>query len=78
MTKAVLLLSGGLDSTLAGKLLLEMGVEVEAVNFVSPFCRCTPKTLGCSAAKRAATRWTAPPAPWSTVGAACRRIRPPW
>lgn len=54
MTKAILLLSGGLDSTLAGKLLLDMGIEVEAINFVSPFCQCTPKSLGCSAAKRSA------------------------
>ncbi len=54
MAKAVLLLSGGLDSTLAGKLLLEMGIDVEAINFVSPFCRCSPKSLGCSAAKKAA------------------------
>lgn len=54
MAKAILLLSGGLDSTLAGKLLLEQGVEVEAVNFVSPFCLCTPRSLGCPAAKRAA------------------------
>ena len=54
MPKALLLLSGGLDSTLAGKLLLELGIEVEAVNFTSPFCRCTPKSLGCSAARRAA------------------------
>jgi tRNA U34 2-thiouridine synthase MnmA/TrmU len=54
LAKAVLLLSGGLDSTLAGKLLLEMGIEVEAVNFVSHFCQCTPRTLGCSAAKRSA------------------------
>ena len=54
MAKALLLLSGGLDSTLAGKLLLELGIEVDAINFVSPFCCCTPKTLGCSAAKAAA------------------------
>lgn len=54
MAKAILLLSGGLDSTLAGKLLLDMGVEVEGLNFVSPFCQCTPKSLGCSAAKRSA------------------------
>ena len=54
MAKAILLLSGGLDSTLAGKLLLDMGIEVEAVNFVSPFCQCTPKSMGCSAAKRSA------------------------
>ena len=54
MAKAILLLSGGLDSTLAGKMLLEMGVEVEAINFVSPFCQCTPRSLGCPAAKRSA------------------------
>lgn len=51
---ALLLLSGGLDSTLAGKLLLDMGIEVVAVNFTSPFCRCTPKSHGCSAARKAA------------------------
>lgn len=54
MAKAILLLSGGLDSTLAGKLMLEQGIEVEALNFVSPFCQCTPKSLGCSAARRSA------------------------
>lgn len=54
MAKAILLLSGGLDSTLAGRLLLDQGVEVEAISFVSPFCCCTPKGLGCSAARKAA------------------------
>jgi tRNA U34 2-thiouridine synthase MnmA/TrmU len=54
MAKAILLLSGGLDSTLAGKMLLEQGVEVEAVNFTSPFCNCTPRSMGCSAARAAA------------------------
>jgi len=43
--KAIGLLSGGLDSTLAVKLMIEQGVEVTAVNFVSPFCTCTRK--GC-------------------------------
>ena len=37
--KALVLLSGGLDSTLAMKLLLEQGIEVVAVHFVSPFFR---------------------------------------
>ena len=60
MAKAILLLSGGLDSTLAGKLLMEMGVEVEAINFVSPFCQCTPTSLGCSAARRAAEQLDIP------------------
>ncbi len=49
-----MLLSGGLDSTLAGKILLDLGVMVEAVNFTSPFCNCTAKGAGCSAARRAA------------------------
>ena len=38
--KAIALLSGGLDSTLAVKLIREQGIEVLAVNFVSPFCTC--------------------------------------
>ncbi|MFC1607098.1 hypothetical protein ACFL47_03920 [Candidatus Latescibacterota bacterium] len=54
MAKTILLLSGGLDSTLAGKLMIEMGIEVEAFNLVSPFCKCTPHSLGCSAAAKAA------------------------
>ncbi len=54
MAHGILLLSGGLDSTLAGKLLLQMGVKIEAITFVSPFCQCGPKSLGCSAAKLAA------------------------
>ena len=47
--KAVGLLSGGLDSTLAAKLMLEQGIEVYAINFTSPFCTCTPKKAGCAA-----------------------------
>lgn len=37
-TKALVLLSGGLDSILAVKLLLKQGIEVEAVNFRTNFC----------------------------------------
>jgi len=40
--KAITLLSGGLDSTLATRLLLEQGIELEAVNFLTVFCNCTP------------------------------------
>jgi len=47
--KAVGLLSGGLDSTLAARLMLEQGIEVHAINFTSPFCTCTPKKSGCAA-----------------------------
>ncbi len=43
--KAVMLLSGGLDSTLAAKMMLDMGIELEAINFVTTFCTCTKK--GC-------------------------------
>jgi tRNA-specific 2-thiouridylase len=39
-TRAIALLSGGLDSTLAVKLILDQGIEVEALNFVTPFCNC--------------------------------------
>lgn len=66
MAKAILLLSGGLDSTLAGKLLLDMGISVEAVNFVSPFCTCTPKSMGCSAAQKAAGQLGIPVKVFST------------
>ncbi|MFH1008218.1 MAG: hypothetical protein V1800_12085 [Candidatus Latescibacterota bacterium] len=43
--KAIALLSGGLDSTLAVKIMLEQGIEVVAVNYVTPFCQCSRK--GC-------------------------------
>src|SRR5574341_502156 len=36
--KAVALLSGGLDSTLAVKLMIEQGVDVKAVAIKTPFC----------------------------------------
>ncbi|MGE5844254.1 MAG: hypothetical protein ACM32K_05085 [Syntrophaceae bacterium] len=45
--KAFALLSGGLDSALAVKMMLDQGIDVEAINFMSPFCNCTPKTAGC-------------------------------
>ena len=48
MFVALGLLSGGLDSTLAAKLMIDQGIEVRAINFVSPFCTCTPKSAGCA------------------------------
>jgi tRNA-uridine 2-sulfurtransferase len=44
--KAVGLLSGGLDSTLAVKLMIDQGVDVTVLNFITPFCTCTRK--GCT------------------------------
>lgn len=38
--RALALLSGGLDSTLAVKLILDHGIDVVAMNFTSPFCLC--------------------------------------
>jgi len=49
--KALALLSGGLDSTLAAKLILNQGIDVIAVNFVTPFCSC--KKGGCGATEAA-------------------------
>jgi tRNA U34 2-thiouridine synthase MnmA/TrmU len=43
--KAVILLSGGLDSTLAAKMMLDEGIELIGINFVTSFCTCTKK--GC-------------------------------
>lgn len=37
---AVALLSGGLDSQVAVKMILEQGVSVTAIKFTSPFCTC--------------------------------------
>jgi tRNA-specific 2-thiouridylase len=59
--KALALLSGGLDSTLAVKMMLDMGIEVEALNFTSPFCTCTGKNSGCkSEAVRVAQEFAIP------------------
>ncbi len=56
MTKAIALLSGGLDSILAVKLMLEQGIEVEAVNFLTVFCTCTARGKTCLASKSAADK----------------------
>lgn len=50
--KALALLSGGLDSTLAIKVLLDQGIDIEAVNFFTPFCQCSGKGLGCGHAAK--------------------------
>ncbi len=53
--KAVALLSGGLDSTLAVKVMLEQGIDIEALNFTSAFCTCNCRDSTCrSEAQRVA------------------------
>lgn len=52
--KAIGLLSGGLDSTLAVQLMVEQGAEVIAVKFTSPFCQCDQS--GCCHAASVAQR----------------------
>ncbi|MHA1777593.1 MAG: hypothetical protein DRO88_03600 [Promethearchaeia archaeon] len=39
--KAIVLLSGGLDSAIAAKLVIDQGINVVALNFHSPFCTCS-------------------------------------
>ncbi len=51
--KALGLLSGGLDSTIAVKMIIERGIDVEALNFVTPFCLC--RKGGCGAVEAAKT-----------------------
>ncbi len=47
--KAVLLLSGGLDSTLVAEMMVKEGVELIAVNYKTPFCQCDKKGVhGCA------------------------------
>lgn len=52
--KAIGLLSGGLDSQLAVRLMLEQGIEMVVLHFRTIFCTCTPKGCGKSTASKAA------------------------
>src|SRR4030043_1004028 len=51
--KAIALLSGGLDSTLAARLVLDQGIELEALNFMTVFCTCPNKGATCLASQKA-------------------------
>ena len=44
--KAITLISGGLDSTLATRLIYDLGIELVALNTVSPFCLCNRRSYG--------------------------------
>src|SRR3989338_2441981 len=46
--KAITLISGGLDSTLATRLIQDLGIELIALNTLSPFCLCNRRSSnGC-------------------------------
>jgi tRNA-specific 2-thiouridylase len=51
--KAIALLSGGLDSTLAAKVMMEQGIELEGLNFLTVFCTCTNRGETCLASQKA-------------------------
>ena len=51
--KAVALLSGGLDSTLAARIVMDQGIELEALNFLTVFCNCTTRGETCLASQKA-------------------------
>lgn len=53
--KVIGLLSGGVDSALATRIMKKLGFDIIALNFMSPFCNCTHKDHGCkNEAKRLA------------------------
>jgi len=51
--KAIALLSGGLDSTLAARVLISQGIELQALNFMTVFCNCTKRGETCLASQKA-------------------------
>ena len=51
--KAIALLSGGLDSTLAARVVIDQGIELEALNFMTVFCNCTNRGETCLASQKA-------------------------
>jgi tRNA U34 2-thiouridine synthase MnmA/TrmU len=54
MTRAIVLLSGGLDSCLAVSVLRKQGIEVVAVNFQTPFCQDGGTGASCGSATKVA------------------------
>ena len=45
-SKVLVLLSGGLDSTLAVKAMIDQDLDVEAAIFTTPFCLCDKCSAG--------------------------------
>ncbi len=54
--RAVMLLSGGLDSTLAARMMVAQGIELFALHFTSPFCTCSREAGGASGGCRSQAR----------------------
>ena len=75
--KAVALLSGGLDSRLAVKMMLDQGVDVEALNFVTVFCTCTAKSSCRSEARMAAEEYGIPLKVLNATGEILEAVRNP-
>ena len=49
-------MSGGLDSTLAVSIMKELGTDITALNFTSPFCNCSRKDSCKSEARKVSER----------------------
>ncbi len=47
--KGIIMFSGGLDSTLAARIILDQGIELYALHLTSPFCTCDNSRNGCRA-----------------------------
>ncbi len=47
--KGIVMFSGGLDSTLAARIILDQGIELYALHLTSPFCTCDNSRQGCRA-----------------------------
>jgi len=72
--KAVALISGGLDSMLAARLILNQGVHVEGINFFTGFC-----VEGHTHAIRTSKQDKQPAIPWKSsapIRARCTTFRP--
>lgn len=75
--KAVALLSGGLDSRLAVKVMIEQGVEIICLNMVTAFCTCTSKSSCRSEARKAAHQFDVPIKVKNTTMAMIEAIKNP-
>ncbi len=58
--KAIVLLSGGLDSTLAAKVVQKQGIELKAVNYHTIFCPCNAEHKSCLSTHKAAQELNIP------------------